>query len=123
MNGQLLKVSPHTSFNLNACCICHISLRLKCTCPMNFFIYRMEWCKIFCEEDNKTHTVSSRALEPEDSEVLRCPARKGLRCCGRLRENGTLLHCLKFTVRIETCSQKFIIRSLLWADRVLYLLE
>ncbi len=78
---------------------------------MNFFIYRMEWCKIFCEEDNKTHTVSSRALEPEDSEVLRCSdlrARKGLCCCGRLMENVILLHCLKFTARIETCSQKFI---------------
>ncbi len=31
----------------------------------------LEYCKIFCHDDGKTHTVSSRSLEPEDSEVLK----------------------------------------------------
>ena len=29
-----------------------------------------EWCRVYCEEDGKCHTVSARSLELEDSEVL-----------------------------------------------------
>lgn len=30
----------------------------------------LEWCKVYCEEDNKCHTVSLKSLETEDSEFL-----------------------------------------------------
>lgn len=32
-----------------------------------------EWCRVYCEEDGKCHTVSARSLELEDSEVLTLP--------------------------------------------------
>ena len=30
-----------------------------------------EWCKIYSTEDARTHLINARALEPEDSEVLK----------------------------------------------------
>lgn len=37
-----------------------------------------EWCKVYCEEDSKAHTVSAKVLEPEDSEILKASdMRKG----------------------------------------------
>ena len=34
-------------------------------------MYTIEWCKVYCSEDGKTHTLSSKVLEPEDSDVLK----------------------------------------------------
>ena len=30
----------------------------------------LEWCKVYCQEDAKTHIVSTRSLEAEDSDTL-----------------------------------------------------
>ena len=35
-----------------------------------YFIYT-EWCKVYCDEDAKTHMLSVKVLEPEDSDVLK----------------------------------------------------
>lgn len=29
-----------------------------------------EWCKVYCIEDGKVHTVSATSLEPEDCDTL-----------------------------------------------------
>lgn len=44
------------------------------------------WCKILCHEDGKEHSVSSRYLEPEDSELLKD---------SDLKKEGTLLWKVK----------------------------
>ncbi len=33
--------------------------------------YYAEWCKVYCCETNRTHVISAKALEPEDSEILK----------------------------------------------------
>ena len=47
---------------------------------------KIEWCKVYCSEDSKTHVISAKTLEPEESEIL---------MLADLKKGNTLLWKLK----------------------------